>query len=201
MRLSLGLPQALPWSRTCPLWPCPQSRPDAGELEEVPPSQTSSLGEQKRELADSVDGVTARVCVGTQRCGATLTSLKPGVLAEEGSMVHSCLPFHRGLSSEAGQPGPCLGISTCACSWPGRPSLWVGGVQRSLLCRYPNREPVADLSTSANPQTALLGHASSPGSARCHPDVMHSKDSGPITEDIARPEGSARAPIFHIHPR
>lgn len=85
VRLSLGPPQALPWSRTCPLWPCPQSRPDAGELEEVPPSQTSSPGEQKRELADSVDGVTASVCVGTQRCGATLASLRPGVLAEEGA--------------------------------------------------------------------------------------------------------------------
>lgn len=69
VRLSLGPPQALPWSRTCPLWPCPQSRPDAGELEEVPPSQTSSPGEQKRELADSVDGVTARVCGNSEGWG------------------------------------------------------------------------------------------------------------------------------------
>lgn len=43
------------------------------------------LSEQKQELADSVDGVTASVCAGTQRCGAALPSLKPGVLVEEGA--------------------------------------------------------------------------------------------------------------------
>lgn len=43
------------------------------------------LSEQKWELADSVDGVTASMCAGTQRCGAVLPSLKPGILVEEGA--------------------------------------------------------------------------------------------------------------------
>lgn len=93
---NLGTHRSRPGAGLVLCAPCPQSRPDAGELEEVPQSQTiqllpgtprGRLSEQKWELADSVDGVTASVCAGTQRRGAALPSLKPGVLAEEGAMA------------------------------------------------------------------------------------------------------------------
>lgn len=141
-------------------------------------------------------GYSQCVCRNSEAWGL-LPSLKPGVLAEGGPWPRSWWPFRASLSSGWPQ-GPCLGISTCACPWPGRPSLWVEGLQTSSLCRYPNREPVAEaclhlLTPDSPPGTCLV-----PLGVLDAIQASRTADSCPISEDIARPEEcSGHPPSIH----
>lgn len=111
---NLGTHRSRPGAGLVLCAPCPQSRPDAGELEEVPRSQTiqllpgtprGRLSEQKRELADSPP-----VCVQELRGVGLLSHLSNQVSwRRRGPWPNSWWPFCRSLSSEAGHPGALPG--------------------------------------------------------------------------------------------